>query len=314
MKEDFNDYIVREDNRLINYFSYHYFLLPKKIIFFFNQYIELILLITKLIMCCLLFFNFYCCIEILFTKVYFDYLVTASKNLVIDFLLVNTIFIILFFISCRATYVFLIHTIHRKYYEYKFGNHSIRSNNYFRVKTVIWYLECFGAAAILLILFITEKGKTLPGGIMNVPFLLFSTSWVIGAIYFIKGNISKYFNKFFFEFEMETTIQVDYLDFQNDKIIDKNPHIQEGQLLKIQVEHYPKNKENANMVSILNTKTPNKEAVVFQFHDYAIAEAIRNDDKAIEVSVIKIHPYYKLDLKLKRNFLFDDEKKIYDNL
>jgi hypothetical protein len=56
----------------------------------------------------------------------------------------------------------------------------------------------------------------------------------------------------------------------------------------------------------LNTKTPNKEAVVFQFYDGFIAEQIRNDNNAIEVSVIKILPYFKLDLKLKRNFLFDD--------
>lgn len=299
-----------EDINFENYFLYNYFWFPKKLIKFL-YYDEGVLIITKLLMCALLIFNFLgCCNYILFRKEYLLVLQFAAESSDIGFLFINLIFIILFLVSCKSTYVFFFKGLYPEKSKYTLSNHSIERNSYFKVKTIFWYWQCFAVAAFLL--FIIVKDEKEFNNIPEVPFFTFSTSWVIGAIYFLKSNISKYFNKLFFEFRMETTIQVDYLDFQNDKIIDKNPHVQEGQLLKIQVEPYPKNKENANLISILNTKTPNKEAVVFQFHDKFIAEQIRNDNNAIEVSVNKILPYYKLDLKLKRNFLFDDEKIIYD--
>jgi hypothetical protein len=307
MKEDFNDYYVRED-RFINYFSYHYFLFSKKIIKFLYRYDEIILIITKLLMCVLLILNLKGCIDILFRKEFISVLQEGIKLSEIGFLFINLIFIFLFLVSCKSTYTFFYKGLYPENYNTDF----IVGNSYFRVKRIIWYWQCFVAAAFLLFIIVKDEKEYNNNPFPEVPFFIFSTSWVIGAIYFLKSNISKYFKKLFLEFRMETTIQVDYLDFQNDKIIDKNPHVQEGQLLKIQVEPYPKNKENANLISILNTKTPNKEAVVFQFYDKFIAEQIRNDNNAIEVSVIKILPYFKLDLKLKRNFLFDDEKKIYE--
>jgi hypothetical protein len=307
MKEDFNNYRGFED-RFINYFSYHYFLFSKKIIKLIYNFDEIILGITKLLMCALLILNLKGCIDILFRKEFISVLQEAIKSSEIGFLLINLIFILLFLVSCKSTYAFF----YKGLYPENYNNDSIVGNNYFRVKTIFWYWQCFAAAAFLLFIIVEDEKEVNNNPFPEVPFFIFSTSWVIGAIYFLKSNISTYFNKLFFEFRMETIIQVDYLDFQNDKVIDKNPHVQEGQLLKIQVEPYPKNKENANLISILNTKTPNKEAVVFQFHDKFIAEQIRNDNNAIEVSVNKILPYYKLDLKLKRNFLFDDEKIIYD--
>jgi hypothetical protein len=296
-------------DELVNYFTYHY-LLGKKIIRFIYRNDEIILGILRLSLCCFLILNFLGCINILLRKEYFFVLQSAIESLEIGFILVNLIFIILFLVSCKSTYVFFFKGLNKKENKYTHINYSIEGNNYFKVKKIFWYLGCFALGWWLLFIIVTDERlvKTLP----NIPFLIFSTLWVVGSINFLKRQTSDYFNKLFFEFQMETTIQVDYLDFQNDKIIDKNPHVQEGQLLKIQVEPYPKNKENANLISILNTKTPNKEAVVFQFYDKFIAEQIRNDNNAIEVSVIKILPYFKLDLKLKRNFLFDDEKKIYD--
>lgn len=295
------------------YFLYNYFWFPQKLIKFLYCRNKAILIITKLLMCCLLIFNLKGCIDILFNKEFILVIEGAIKDLEIGFLVINTIFILIFLVSCKSTYNFFLEIFHRENYNYKFGSHSIRSNTYFKVKTILWYWQTFLVAGAILLLFVISESKRESEPIVpNLPYFIFSTSWVIGAIHFLKGSISEYFDKFFFEFQKETTIQVDYLDFQNDKIIDKNPHIQEGQLLKIHVEPYPKNKENANLISILNTKTPNKEAVVFQFYDNVIADKIRNDDKSIEVSVIKILPFYKLDLKLKRNFLFDDEKKIYD--
>jgi hypothetical protein len=293
-----------EERRIINYFN-DKILLPKKVIKFICDYDELSLIITKLIMSVILFFNFKGCIEILFRKDYISVLQEAFKLSEIGFLFVNLIFILLFLISCKATYAFFYRGLYPNY-----SNDLIVGNNYFRIKSIFWYWQCFAAAAFLLFIIVIDEVEDNNNPFPEIPFFIFSTSWIIGAIYFLKSNISKYYKKLFFEFRMETTIQVEYLDFQNSSIEDNNPHIHEGQLLKIQVEPYPKNETNASLITILNTETPKKEAVVFQFYDKFIAEQIRNDNNAIEVSVIKILPYFKLDLKLKRNFLFDDEKNL----
>jgi len=173
----------------------------------------------------------------------------------------------------------------------------VDGNPYFRVRKLLYYwsslLFCLGMAVFL-------------SGHEGTGLFVFFMSSPCSTIY-CRNELKKFYkSKLFREYGKTRVVTCKYLDFVDRKLPNENdPKLELNQILSTKISSFPRNKAEKELIQFIN---PANGGLVWTLTNNEIADRlIKQPGNTLTAKVLDIQEFGKLELKLTRNFLLQDE-------